>query len=263
MNLYSIMIKCMTKHFSKKGIALGNSLVLSALVLGTLLPGMASARTAGPPTEAFCSRISSAAEKTTTRINERITTVETRESDRLKQIATRQAAQDKKLAGERTTWDASREASYEKLLGKANTDLEKQAVNDFKTTISDAVTLRRSEVDKAIDTFRTGAEGVVTKHQEGVNQALKNFEQSVDAAFTKAKTDCTNSKDPQAIREALKASLKQARETLKSERSSLGDTRQAIEALKATRKQSVEQAVNTFNATAKTARETLKKAFQA
>lgn len=173
----------------------------------------------------------------------------------------RRDTRDENLNEIRSEQDARRVEWYGKLEVRAKTDDEKDAVKEFEKTVDAAVETRRDAVDAARETFRSGVDALVAGKKTSVESAADNFENAVNAAVAAAKADCEAGKDPETIRNTFRKSLKNARETLSKERKSSEGIGDQVEALAKTRNESVRKAVEAFNATLKSAAETLKKAF--
>ena len=65
-------------------------------------------------------------------------------------------------------WDKNREIHYKKLNEKVQNQNQKNAIEQFKTTIEDAVLKRRSAFDMATQDYRSSIELTLNNKQNGV-----------------------------------------------------------------------------------------------
>jgi len=91
--------------------------------------------------------------------------------------------------------------------------------------------------------------------------AVATFKSSVDAAVTKAKTDCDAGVTPATARQTFTASVKTAKDKLRSYIQALDKIGPQVEALAKTRNDAVRAANQTFKTTLEQAQATLKAAF--
>lgn len=179
----------------------------------------------------------------------------------IKNLTDRKQKIDEKLDSLRDNGDAKRNANYDKLLEKATTDTQKQAVETFKTTIEKAVTDRRAAVDTALKTFRDGIAGITQTREQGLEDALNKMKTAVDTAFSQAEADCNAEVEPTTIRTNLQNALKAAKTQFETDRKALEQTKTQLETLKKTRDENIKAALDTFKETTKQATTTLKAAF--
>jgi hypothetical protein len=207
--------------------------------------------------EAFCSRFTETIERINGRLEDRGANVKDRVENRGEKRSDRRDGRDEWLGEKRGTQDERRSALYTKLDERADTDAEKAAVAEFKSTIDAAVVVRRSAVDKAISDFRSAVDSLVGSKKDGVSSAYTEFKSAADAAIAKAKSDCAGDVDPSTVRSTFNAAMKAAREGLKDDRSTIDKVRDDIQTLAETRKKSVEAALATFKTAVETAKEKL------
>lgn len=211
--------------------------------------------------ELFCSRFADHAATIATNMGERKNAFEDRKANRAGTVDENRDNRDGKLEDKRSDADARRSEMYAKLESKANTDDEKDAVDDFKKTIEKAVDVRRDAVNAAIADFRTGADAAAATRKDDVEAMADAFTKAVNAAVEKAKSDCASGATPATVRTNFQAALKVARENLQADRSASEKLKTQIQVLADARKVSIEKALSSFKATLELAKGDLKKAF--
>lgn len=209
----------------------------------------------------FCSNI----DAFKTRFDQRAETVygelKEKRSTRLDHLSDYRTKQDTTLAAERKERDEEREAGYQKLAGRADTEEEREAVETFESTLETAVTTRRSAIDTAIKTSRDGLDRAIANHTNGVENAAEAFRNKTNIAFEKAEEDCAGNVDEATIRRHLRITLEEARKTFVSAVKEIEAFRNIEQSLKETREASVENAHEAFRVTADQAETDLKEAF--
>ncbi len=207
--------------------------------------------------EAFCSRFTETIDRVNGRLEDRASAIKDRTEHRVGKRTDRRDTRDEWLDGKRDTQDERRMALYAKLDEQADTDEEKAAVAEFKSTIDAAVVTRRGAVDKAINDFRSAVDALVASKKDGAASAYSEFKSATAVAIAKAKSDCDAGTDPAAVRSTFNTAMKTARENLKDDRAGLDQVRDDIQTLAETRKKAIEAAIETFKTTVKTAKEKL------
>lgn len=167
-------------------------------------------------------------------------------------------ASTQKLAQRRSDWDKLRAQHYNKLNQRAKTDTQHRAVESYKETIETAVNKRRSVVDEAIIAFRTALGGFVNDDQNQLNQLAQMYKTSVMAALQKAQAACDNGESVEAIRTDLGSDLKAARDQLQKSTNKIHDD---LENSRKLREGTIQGAIEEFQKTAQTARQTLEQAL--
>lgn len=175
-------------------------------------------------------------------------------------VTNHQAEIDIKIEANRQDTLEKRQALYTKLLEKTETDAEKQAVEDFKQTFEQAVTTRQTIVNTAIETFRANVSSEIDASSQGIDEASQSFKTAVESAVAQAKIDCENGEDVSSIRQSLKTTIENARETF---RKTLSDSkvRPDVSTYRQQEKASIEAAHKEFRDTMHQAKETLKAVF--
>lgn len=243
-------------------VILGTASVVT--IVGMMAP-MASAVAAKATADSpFCTNLSS----NTTKITGSITSLTGK-------LDSARTAEDQKVASDRAKWaaeiqaartkaDTQRQDGYAKLMAKATTDTEKAAVTAYETSITDAVSVRRTANDTARATFQSGVDSARAARRSTVNSQASAFTSAVNTAISTAETSCaadSSAAGGPAIRTAFIASLKSARTTFQGARKDDDKIGDQVKALAATRDAAIKANDVTFESAAKAARQTLQTVF--
>ncbi len=229
------------------------------------IPFMAFAAPTGERSNAqqnFCSRLPALTERTQGAVAQPIEKMKEQKEKRLDRLADNREHRKDGLSGRRSEWDENRIARYDKLLERASTTVQKEAVTKFKITIEKLVEDRRVAVDKAHATFRTGVDAAIGARKSSVEMAIANFKTASDAALAKAKSDCEAGKDSRVVREAYRTSTEAARKKMQDDRRAIEKARITIDPLVEARRVAVDKALKVFKAGVEQARTELKAAFK-
>lgn len=211
--------------------------------------------------EAFCSRFTEQAAKIAANITEHKGQLQERKENRDDTISQNRDNRDAILENKRSDTDGRRSEMYAKLEAKADTDAKKAAVADFKDTVEKAVDTRRVAVNTALETFRKGVDAAVVGRKDDMKKNADAFEAAVNNALEKAKADCDGGSDQETIRSNFRSALTAARASLKEDRSASDKVSTEMKALAETRRTAVKKAVESFQATMQSAKDTLKQVF--
>lgn len=184
-----------------------------------------------------------------------------KEEEQRSKLAKSREERTSKLEDTRENGEAARNEQYAKLLGKATTDAQKQAVTTYQNTMTAAIKTRQAAVDAAIAAFRAGVDAALAANKKAVDAAVKKFAAAVTAAESKAKADCAAGTDPKTVKEQLKTSIEAARTQLEADRKAIAPLQDQINTLAKTRKTAVDKAFADFKKTADAAKAALKAAF--
>lgn len=209
----------------------------------------------------FCKNISAYAAKINSSIDSLTGKLSTARATQAETTKTNVEKWDADITANREKWDQQRQENFAKLEAKAETDEQKAAVKAYEETVTNAVKARRDAFDNARATFRSGVSTTVSSHKTTVDGQLTSFKQAISSAVSTAETACKSNPNDTSIRTTFVNNLKTARETFRSNRQSDANIKTSVKSLWEARNQSFKAALQTFDATMKTARETLKKAF--
>lgn len=168
-----------------------------------------------------------------------------------------------RLSDTRSKADDQREKHYDKMLERAATDAQKQAVEDFQAAAELAVDARRDAVDAANGQYNDGVAALLKSTNDSTAAAVKIFTDSVETAFAKAKTDCQAGKDAADIKSALQSSLQSTHAKFQSDRQAVEKIRSKIAELNQARQKAINQSWQDFRKAVEAARATLKEALKA
>ena len=240
-------------------------LFVTFLVAGSATPTLAAAparrTTPTPTTTTFCANFDTQTTKLQTKAAEKEIELGKTREERSGKLAKSRESRDNKLEEAREKGSTARTEQYAKLLGKATTDAQKQAVATYQATITAAIATRQAAVNAAIASFQSGVDGLLAKRKTDTDSALKKFKDAVYAAEAKAKADCAAGVDEKTIRQTLRTAVAAVRTQLQADRKVLTPMSTEIATLTKTRRAAVDKAFADFKATAETAKTTLKAAF--
>lgn len=210
----------------------------------------------------FCTQL----DATKSRLNSLVSQYESKlnalRADKSTKIATQFALRDSERAANRLRWDNERNTQYERLYSKATSDIQKQAIDQFKSTIEVAVNKRRAAVDSAVSTYRSTVQADMSTNQGSINSLAGIYKSAVVTAENKAQASCNIGTDPSVVRESFKSDLQVARTNLKTGKNGSEKINVEISALIKTRKEAIESAISDFKITLDQARETLNLALK-
>lgn len=212
--------------------------------------------------KSFCAQLDSINNNLDNLINQKINNLNTKQVSRVNKVNETFNKRDSELNVNRIKWDANREEQYKKMYENAKTDAQKQAIDQFKLTMNNAIILRRTKIDSAISTFRSTINTELSGRQSAVNSVITNYQNTLDAVQTKAKTSCENGDESSQVRQALKTDIQLARADLQSGRSGIDRINDEVTNANNIRKNAIEAAITEFRTTAQQARETLSQAIK-
>jgi|GEM_PF-1023445 len=210
----------------------------------------------------FCTRFANLGEATKNRLNERYGQVAENKQDRINQFKKNRQERDQKMKQVRDQAASTTDAVMQQLMERAQTEAQKQAVTTFQQQVRTAAAVRKAAVDAAMNDFRQGLDNEAASREQAAQQAASQYRTAVQAAIAKAKSDCSAGTDPEQVRSAYMAALKNAQQTLQQARQGLDNRGETIRQLTQTRNQAVRKAAEDFKTAMEQARAQLKLAFQ-
>lgn len=261
------MIQVSNKYYYKLTFAITTALVLITNVFASNTALAQTDKDKPKPIEkitekSFCAQLDSINNNLDNLINQRIDNLNTKQISRLNKVSATFSKRDSELSANRIKWDANREEQYKKMYENAKTDIQKQAIDQFKLTMNYSIILRRTKVDSAISTFRSTINSEISGQQSGVNSVITNYQNTLDAAQTKAKTSCENGDESSQVRQAFKTDIQSARADLQSGKSGIDRINDDVTNANNIRKNAIEAAITEFRLTTQQARETLSQAIK-
>lgn len=223
---------------------------------------MTAPAAANPKTSSFCADLNTKATTINTQVTNLVDKANTAWSQQDQKLTENFQKVDKDVATDRQKADTQRQATLTKLVAKATTSAEKQAVVDYGNSVQLAITARRNAYDVARQAFRSGLRQVIVDRHSTVTQQFMTFHTSVNDALNVAAASCVATPhDGPAIRQTLQASLKAARSAEQNDRKHGGVVGSQLTQLVATRTAAFKTADQTLQASLATARQTLQQAF--
>lgn len=107
-----------------------------------------------------------------------------------KDISSKEDDADAKRAISRTEADTKRTLNWTKMTERAKNDVEKEAVKNYQVAVQQAITARRSDIDRTVEEYRVGLTKTLKDHYDSIYKAIDIFEKSIDAYLESAKKDC-------------------------------------------------------------------------
>jgi len=207
----------------------------------------------------FCARINDI--KILDKIAERESKIDSRRDNRQDNFTEKMQTRDENRLKNRLEWDANREAQFKKLEETAKTEVQKEAVAEFKSAVLAAISARRTAIDSAISTFRTEVKNAQDSRKSSVNSVFSSYKNAISVALEKAKSDCEDGVEPSTVKTTFQASVKEARDKTVNDRKSIDKIKTTIDSLIASKKQAIEKAIANFKTAMEIARTKLKAAF--
>ncbi len=210
--------------------------------------------------ENFCAKISTLAQKLEERVANNQSKLDKVRTERDHSLNTKKSDSQAKVVENRSKNDEKQALRYEATLGKAATGTQKIALAAFKTTLDQAITLRRQAVDAAQAAFQSSTKKVVADRKAQIDLALTTYKAAVITAKNKAAADCATV-DAKIVKTNLETALKTAQIAFKNARTEAMKVGPEVKGFTETRKTAVTLAVTTFKTTMDKAIQDLKVAF--
>jgi hypothetical protein len=230
-----------------------HKILISLLGIAILSPGfvLAEDRVERRPNERLvisCERLLDSQMNMLGRVSESTQMFDARRLEGIKRIAERREKINENLTQVREKWDENYEERFALISERASTEEQKTAVEEFQTTIRDALLARRTTVDEAMKAFREGVD-VIVSEKETENESLKaELKAKTEEAFNQAKADCEAGVEPRIAMAKLMESFRNTKtSSLRTgDSSGIGDE---IKNLSQTRNEAVKMAQEKFKAT--------------
>jgi len=205
----------------------------------------------------ICANISTMRTEALARVTERTTTLQGKKDEHKTKFAAGRTERHDALATKRSEGDAARKTQFDALSARASTTEQKSAVTTFTTEVERLISVRRTAVDAAIKAFEDGAAALQSEADSAVGSLSSGVQTDVAAAFDAAAASCTAGKTGAEVVTELKTAM-QAMHTKRVGDKGTYNFKDKFEALRATRKASVEKAMADFKTGMDAARTTLK-----
>lgn len=240
-----------------------NKHVLSVFVLmGLVLPSLVLADNSARGIKAgnnFCGTLDSYLVGSEKRFGEQDAKYDSNFANRQAKSLKNRDDKDKKVADNRANVLARKDNTFKRMLGKAVTTEQKQAVTEFQTAVQNAINTRQTAVDAARLVYRTGVDKIVTDRKVVVDNALIKMKTAIEALVAKAKVDCADVAilDKTVVRTTFKNAIKTVREEYKVSLKNLAKIGDVNKPLLEARNVAFEKAHNDFKLALEAAKTTL------
>ncbi len=231
------------KTTSKKIITSG--IIAPTLVLFTASAAMAinQPTNTGSLKSTVCSRIENLQGTNESTVAKHMATLQTNFAARLAKITSNKTENDQKVLTARTNARNQFEEKIKTMESQEGiTDVQKEAIETFKTNMEQAKDTRDAAVDNARTKYRTALMKTVSTQQQGLVDASNAYQTSVKSAFQTATANCG---DEKTVMTNLRAAIKTTRQTMKDARSASKATNE-VKQFAATRNAAIQTANKTF-----------------
>lgn len=228
-------------------------------ILSLLLPFIASAQAVSPKDANFCDQLSVTKTDIEKKLDHSIASAYQKRTAISDTIIKARTARDNQKTINRLRWDSIYDNSVTKLRTKANTAVQKTAVEKYIATIVDIVNTRRTATNASIQAFREGITNALHARNDALDVAISHFKQSINSAFDKAQVECNQNSKPSLVRQNFKDALKTARENFVKERIAAESLADSIAPLRESRKTTMASILTNFKTALEKARIELKK----
>lgn len=209
----------------------------------------------------FCSNLVQTVSLLDQRITAREEALKTLQTKRLENLKNSRELRDTQLAELKQNALRNLGATYAKIEVLAKTDGQKIAVNNFKTTMENAVNIRKNAVAVAVSDYRQEIDRIIASRNSAIDIIINNFKNSYQAAIKKSKTDCAVGVKPLIAKTTFIASISAAKTTLISYKQKIGDSSSLIKSASANYKNAITKANQDFKTATEKARVDLKASF--
>lgn len=230
--------------------------------LAFLIPTHSFAASTRALNQVICNKL----DATTQQIQNKELTRETKLSNQRKtyeqNVIAKRAERDTKQNNLITEELVKRTAKYNVLLTKAKTDEQRQAVNDFKIVVEQAIQTRRDAIKLAQKNYQDGIDALYQSRKQTIDSLLISFKTSTDKALREARTNCARDISGKTIETQLKQNVEQAHAVIKTKRDSMKQINTDLAKLAQARTEAVQKAEAIFQNTIQEVQNKLKQAFK-
>lgn len=209
---------------------------------------------------AFCQRIDQAAPMLVNTLAQRTERLETRKESLTERLANHRKERDNARSEREEIQIDRKEALFDRLESMASTTEQQAAVRTFVEAVQSAITKRNTAIQSAVQTFRTGVDAALAERRADLATAVSAFQRDVNTAVEKAKTSCKGGGNSETVRKQLQTDINAARTKFQNARKEIDKMATARRTLAETRKQAVQNAVETFRKEVEAAGDALKAA---
>lgn len=212
--------------------------------------------------ETFCASFNKFSQTISQRLTDRTAKVNERRNETQVKLQEKRTDRTDRITKIKDTAKEKRLKNYDKLSGFATNDELKAALEKFKTTVENAINMRRAAVEEANKAFRTAVDAAMAERKALIESITTEYRAMVDTARSEAAEACkAEDFDAAAIRTELQSKLQAAKEFYQSKKAELEKLQVDLEPARAAHKAAIEQTIKEFKAAMDAARAELKQAF--
>ena len=230
-----------------------------SVVCVTLSPFSVRAETR-PSVKDICASLPEFETRMMVELRERTSTYTNRQITRTDELTRAHTEFLSHLTSARQRTDTSRATAYRQSESLATTPEKMDAVNTFKSTIDNALSVRRSAVDTAVSLYKVELMALIDSKFSKIQSAFEAYQDALISTFSEAEELCKTESGSKEARQLLQNNLRDARVLF---RQTLGrtDFETSLTTLRTTRNKSIERATRTYQKVLGNSRVTLEKAL--
>jgi len=217
--------------------------------------------TSSQNTSAFCSVLGSDVSDIDTKLNAAKLNVSEAWTSQTQTITGISSQVDQKIATEQSQADAVRRADFDKLMLKAKTASQTQAVNAYIAAVNNGLLTRRLVYSESMAQYRSGLSKLMNDWQTTVQSQMKQLQGSVATAVSYAQTACAATPDSSVDHSSFITALKNSRLNFLAERKADASIASQVKALAVARNNTNRAADQAYIASLKNAKVILQKSF--
>lgn len=241
---------------------LSKNLIVIAFAIMTVLVQVNGVYASRDTNEDFCQQVQLADKNIQAKVQDRKQAFEIEKKAKKQQWQKEINTRDKALSQTRSAWDKNRQEQYNAMLHKASNEQQKNAIEQFRTTIEAAISKRRSTIDNAVSSYTQSVQSLLFASNSELDQQVQKYQQRISDATNQAKQDCAQKDSSEVVRTTLTQQLQQTKGPLDLQRNSAMTMRDQYSLTLNQPKATITQAEQEFNRTLQQALTTLKAALE-
>lgn len=218
----------------------------------------AQAKTVAAQTK--CQAFDQLSTKLQSQLNERKTKIASKRAEVATKATSGRTERLEDLAAKRAEWDAQRQKNFDRLLEKAQTDEQKLAVEEYISTIKQAIDARRAANDAVLATFRSELQALKKTTDQSVQANISSNSATIEQAIATAKAACQSGQNIETIKQNLRSSIMVGQMKTKDNRQTIGKNQAFLDIVEK-KNAAIKANSETFKLATKEARSQLKAAF--
>ncbi len=189
----------MTSNF-KKSLTYFFKIFAFALIL---FLGPTFAFAANTQSNPFCGNIDKTITQASREMQTKINKISSEKTKQLQLLQTRRDQHNLQIQKQRAASEKQLSASINRLYKQAKTPAQTQAVDNFKTAVTNAMSIRRASIDQAFLAYRNALDQNLQANQTVIDTAVQNFQSNTTQALNQAKTECAGGTAGKTARQHL------------------------------------------------------------